>query len=293
MWVEVEVKQPKKLKVGIYDQVYNIWLKTVVVSLSSTGTYTWQTTINVPLAEQSLGVYAYYWNQSTGAYVQDDAAYGWTPVHSQANVGGPIGHWGPNQYGLPTNSRSGEWATFQQYLWYWDNSFYTSQDIGTDHRARLVWWANRSSAWLWTIEFRRLNGVIGDGSGLGQNKEGWDFAYVICNIGCSAAGYYSWSTDLQGLRVGDTEEKALGGDEEAQFELDNEDIAQNFKVVVAQEPEVRYGNMNYVRLAFYRKPGYTGGSVHVLTALNLQDLCCLQPPFIYSADYLSYIRTYF
>lgn len=118
----------------------------------------------------------------------------------------------------------------------------------------------------------------------------------MCTGGtCYKTGYYSWSTDIAYLRVGDTEELQTGGDEEAQWELDDEDVAAtgNFHVVVAQEPELRYGNMNYIRAAFYRKPGYAGNSVYVLTSLAEQNLCCLQPPYQYSVDNLGYLRTGF
>lgn len=135
VFVDVEVKNLKTMKIGVYDQISNTWLATTVYSATSYGHKIWTPTITVPTAASSLGVYVYYWNATLGQYVQDDVAFGWTPVHHPTIR--PTPTWGPNQYSLPTNSRVGDFATYQQYIWYWDNSHYVNQDVGTLHRSRL------------------------------------------------------------------------------------------------------------------------------------------------------------
>jgi hypothetical protein len=283
--VEVDVNSLKRMKLGIYDQVHDTWVRTTVVEPNNYGLHTWTPTIDIPFETMSMGVYVYYWDSSPGVWVQDDVAFGWTPVHRQLIDTSPT--WGPNQFSLPTNERSGDFATYQQYIWYWDNSVYTSQDVGTTHRNRLVNWANNSDSWLWTMEYRRISAPGGS-----TNKEGWNFAQIGCNGTC-ITGYYDWDSDIVGLRVGDVEELQLGGDEEAQWELDDEDVGFNFGVVVAREPEVRYGNMHHIRAVFFRRSGYKGDSVYVQTRLDEQNLCCLQPPESRSSDSLGHLRTSF
>jgi hypothetical protein len=145
---------PHQFKLGIYSQVQDIWLVTTIQTVTAAGHIYWRPTITVPPDAQSLAVYVYYLTGSQ--YVQDDVAFGWTPVHGVED-NDSVGLWGPNQWSLPTVWKSGDFATFQQYFWWWNNSGFPAQTVGTQHQNRLKTWATRSDAWLMIIEYGRLD----------------------------------------------------------------------------------------------------------------------------------------
>jgi len=289
IYVDLLVTQPHTFKLVIYSQVEDSLLATTFKTVTSAGHVLWLPTITVPLDNQSLGVYVYYWNGS--AYVLDDTAFGWTPVHGVVDNDN-VGLWGPNQFSLPTNWRSGDFATAQQYFWWWDNSGFPAQTVGTQHLNRLKAWGNRSDAWLQVIEFRRVDRPYGHGVTV-HNAEGWDFKYAICGRTCTY-GYYEWSSDFPGIRIGDVEELSLGGDEEAQFELNNEQVA-NFLTVTAEEPDIQYGNMYFLRVQFRRLSGYQGLPFYLRTETDLQSF--FSPSCVpFCTDYREdqgYLRTSF
>lgn len=280
----------KRFKLVIYSQAQNYILAETVMTPATAGTHIWKPTIGISNVAQSLGVYAYYWNGS--AYIQDDVAYGWLPIHYQLNVG-YYGRWGPNGYSLPDNYRSGDFAMVTQYFWWWDNNVFSGHTVGTDNQARLDAWAADESEtpWLLHIEFRRVNRPYNAGDPKPVPREGWNFEKVSCGLfGCSSDAWEAWDSDLKPyIRPGDTEEIQTGGDEEAQFEMDNEDLGA-LLVVHAREPEVKYGNMHHLRVWFRRLPGYAGDPVYMVTEM---ELLTAFPPSFEDYDFLQHLRTSF
>jgi hypothetical protein len=285
IWVEVYAEASKTYKIGVYDANAKVWLSTTSMAISAGQTAIWQTQVlTTPVIEQALGVYLYYWNGS--AYVNDDVAYGWTGVHSYLQLNGAaISDWAPNGATLPTFVRSadGQYVTVTQYLWWWNNSHYTNQVQGTVRLNRLKSWATRPDSWLWTIEFRREDRPSGAGQGTPLKKEGWDFCPTDWWLPCT---YLDWSSNIPGLRTSDVEESHRNnGDEEAQFEVDNEDV-NLLRTVTAQKPATTYANQYYLQVQFKRTTNL-GQAVWMKTDMELEA----SPPRLDYEEFLTQTLT--
>lgn len=157
--------------------------------------------------------------------------------------------------------------TVKQWLWWWDNSFYTNQTRGTVRLNRLKNWAQLSGSVNFTIELRREDRPSGTNQGTPLDKEGWDFCTRLSGQICV---YQPWSTNIPGLRIGDVEELPWGN-EEAQFETGSDQVRNNFKVVSGQKPNFSYPNQYYLEIRIVRKSNQ-GQTVWLKFNASLQGL---------------------
>lgn len=247
------------------------------MTVTKAGDYNWTSaSFGTQATPESLRAYAYYLSGST--FVEDDMVRGGLPLAHVWDVNN-VGRWYPNQYSDVFFEYPTGYTRATQFFWWWDNSYWTTQKNGTTHLNRFKTWANRSDAWLWTIEFRRVSAKP-TFPNLPADQEGWDFAklcpdphwsYYIC-------GYNSWSSNIPGIRIGDVEEKQSGGNEEAQFEVDNEQV-KNLQRVLGQDPHNNYPGKYYLSANFSLSPnGTKGAPVWVMTGMQLQHLGLQVPP---------------
>lgn len=142
---------------------------------------------------------------------------------------------------------------------------------GTAHLNRFKTWAKTSNAWLWTMEFRRYSKLqtfpIPDPEPI---RDGWDFEKV-CYAGPVAygCGYNPWATNVPGMRIGDVEEQTLGGSEEAQFEVDNDDVA-SLATISGADPHGTTSRAYYVNLNFTKTGRFDGQPAYVMSGMQLE-----------------------
>lgn len=89
---------------------------------------------------------------------------------------------------------------------------------------------------------------------------------------------------MPGLRVGDVEEAALGGNEEAQFEVDNEQVA-NIWSIAGQDPHDDYSRAYYLNANFSENLNLMGQPAWVQTGMQLERLAPVP-----DNDYLFYMH---
>ena len=291
VYMTVTVYDPTTVRLRVWSESEGQWVVSTQMYCTA-GTYSWASnSFSTQGSPESLKAEADYWTGSTWAV--GDVTQGQTPLGHVNDVyrGTPraVGRWYPNQYSDVTLSPDGAYTRAKQYFWWWDNSGY-GQTNGTTHLNRFKSWANRSDSWLWTIEFRRYAArpswpLPEDNEG---DKDGWDFAQVCWSgqFGYYICGYNSWASNVPGLGIGDTEEMQTGENEneEAQFQVDNEQVA-NLHVISGQDPHADRSVAYYVWLDFARNGMANGQPVYVMSGMQLQHFG------IDGDDYFFYLDT--